>query len=162
MGVTGQLEWLLDPPVHPLSHQRLSDVPSGVSLPGLLSSAWSILLEAWVDGGVAWAGGCWDADRGLYPPIFGGGSGTSMPGVHPRPWKSRLAVIQREPRLGEGDRAEWAVFWALGPTWGPKGQGSHQRACGGYWEAQGSPRPAFWIRSPVLPGTCCVPSSRTT
>lgn len=36
--------------------QLLSDVPSGVSLSGLLSSAWSILLAAWAGGGVAWAG----------------------------------------------------------------------------------------------------------
>jgi len=70
--------------------------------------------------GLGWGLGCrW----GLHPPIFGGGSGTSMPGARPRPWQSRLAVIQRDPRLGEGDRGQSGLrsgSWA--PLGDPKGR----------------------------------------
>lgn len=75
-----------------------------------------------MDGGVAWAGGCWDADRGLYPPIFGGGSGHHA-WSPPKALEEQIGSDPREPRLGEGTGAEWAVFWALGPHFrDPKGR----------------------------------------
>lgn len=110
-------------------------VPSGVSLPGLSGSAWSVLLAAWAGGGVAGVGR--GAGAGWRPLISrwcraGPGSGASLAGAPARPWQSGLPVVREDPGLG----AERLASWEAGPTWGPQGPGDSPRE--GAWGGGGA------------------------